>query len=86
MPALCEVGLDPELWRMTVEQVHSPEDMRGYVVRALAAQAAGTDLSFAVVHLAAGRVVGTTRLVNLAPEHDRRRRLEGLLTTARDRL
>jgi RimJ/RimL family protein N-acetyltransferase len=71
VPALCEVGLDPELWRLTVEQVHSPDDMRGYVERALAAQAAGTALPFAVVHLAAVRVVGTTRLANVAPDHDR---------------
>jgi RimJ/RimL family protein N-acetyltransferase len=71
VPALCEVGLDPELWRLTVEQVHSEGDMRGYVERALAAQAAGTALPFAVVHLAAARVVGTTRLANVVPEHDR---------------
>ena len=70
-PALCEVGLDPELWRLTVEQVHSEGDMRDYVERALAAQAAGTALPFAVVHLVAARVVGTTRLANVAPEHDR---------------
>jgi RimJ/RimL family protein N-acetyltransferase len=71
VPALCEVGLDPELWRLTVEQVHSPDDMRGYVERALAAQAAGTALPFAVVHRADQQVVGTTRLANVAPEHDR---------------
>lgn len=68
---LCAVGLDPELWRLTVEQVRSPDDMRGYVERALAAQSAGTAVPFAVVHLGQGRVVGTTRFANIAPEHDR---------------
>ena len=71
VPALCEAGLDPELWRLTVEHVGSADDLRGYVERALAAQAAGTALPFAVIHAASGRVAGTTRYANIAPEHDR---------------
>jgi hypothetical protein len=29
--ALCTVGLDPELWRLTVSKVATPDDMRRYV-------------------------------------------------------
>ena len=65
LPALCEVGLDPELWRWTVSRVRTPEEMRAYVEAALRQQAAGTALPFATVERAAGRVVGSTRFGNL---------------------
>jgi RimJ/RimL family protein N-acetyltransferase len=71
VPALCAVGLDPDLWRLSTEPVRSADDMRGYVERALAAQAAGTALPFAVVHQGGPRVVGSTRYANIAAEHDR---------------
>ncbi len=71
LPALCEVGLDPELWRLTVSHVGSAADMRRYVEGALADAARGTALPFAQIDLASGRVVGSTRLGNWAREHRR---------------
>src|SRR5690349_17336008 len=71
LPALCEVGLDPELWRLTVSQVATADDMRRYVEQALAEAARGVALPFAQVEVASGRVVGNTRLGNRAPEHRR---------------
>ena len=71
VPALCEVGLDPELWRLTVSHVGSVADMQRYVDAALADAARGTALPFAQVDVATGRVVGSTRLGNRAPEHRR---------------
>ncbi|MGZ8493037.1 MAG: GNAT family N-acetyltransferase [Gemmatirosa sp.] len=71
LPALCEVGLDPELWRITVSHVATPDDMRRYVEAALAARAAGTALPYVQVEIASGRVVGGTRLANWAREHRR---------------
>jgi RimJ/RimL family protein N-acetyltransferase len=62
VPALVEVGLDPELWQLTVNQVRSPADMQRYVETALGEQAAGRALPFATVDAASGRVVGSTRL------------------------
>ena len=71
VPGLCEVGLDPELWRITVSHVATPADMRRYVEAALADRDAGTALPYAQVEVATGRVVGSTRLANWAPAHRR---------------
>ena len=71
LPGLCEVGLDPELWRITVSHVATPDDMRRYVEAALADREAGTALPYAQVDVASGRVVGSTRLANWAPAHRR---------------
>ena len=32
---LCEVGLDPELWRVALSVIKSEEDMRAYIATAL---------------------------------------------------
>jgi RimJ/RimL family protein N-acetyltransferase len=71
LAALCEVGLDPELWRLTVSHVGSAADMRRYVEAALADAAKGVALPFAQIDVASGRVAGSTRLGNRAPEHRR---------------
>lgn len=63
--ALCEVGLDPELWRLVPYRVSTPDEMRGYIDSALEAQAAGTAIPFATVEIASGRVVGSTRFMNI---------------------
>jgi N-acetyltransferase len=64
--ALCAVGLDPELWRWIPFPVTTTEQMRAYVETALAEQAAGTSLPFAVIHQASGAVIGSTRYGNIS--------------------
>ena len=71
LDGLTEVGLDPTLWTTTTTRVTSREEMRSYVMEALAEQAAGTALPFATVERASGIVVGSTRFANAAPEHRR---------------
>lgn len=71
LDALAEVAFDPELWRWTLSQIHSRDDLRRYVEAALDGLAAGTTLPFATVDLASGRVVGSTRFGNYALEHRR---------------
>ncbi|HEX5580113.1 MAG TPA: GNAT family protein [Gemmatimonadaceae bacterium] len=71
LPALCAVGLDPELWRLTVSRVASEADMGRYVAEALAARDRGTALPFVTTLADDGRVVGSTRLANYAPTHRR---------------
>lgn len=61
LDALCEVGLDPELWRWTTAQVRDADDLRRYLETALREQAEGRALPFATVAKAAGRAVGSTR-------------------------
>lgn len=68
---LAAVGLHQSLWQFTTSHVASPDDMRRYVLDALALRDAGTALPFAVTLTADGTVVGSTRLANYAPEHGR---------------
>jgi RimJ/RimL family protein N-acetyltransferase len=68
---LCEVGLDPDLWRWTASAVRTPEEMAAYVEQALAWQKEGHSLPFATLESVTGRVVGTTRFGNWVPDHRR---------------
>lgn len=63
--ALCEVGLDPELWRWTIAQVLTPDAMLAYMQTALQWQHDGTALPFATVEQTSGRVIGSTRFMNI---------------------
>lgn len=69
--ALCDVGLDDDIWRWMTALVRTPDDMRRYIETALDWQAAGTALPFATVDLGSGRVIGTTRFANIEREHRR---------------
>ena len=71
VPALCEVGLVPELWRWTLANVRDPDDMRRYVEAALAMRRAGTGYPFATIERSSGRVVGSTRYCAVEPGHRR---------------
>lgn len=69
--ALWDVGRDPALWTYSTVPMTGRDDMRRYVETALAEQAAGTAMPFVHVEPAGGRVVGSTRFGNYAPEHAR---------------
>jgi len=69
--ALCEVGLDPELWRWTTSVVHSASDLRAYIEAARRGEAAGSALPFATVLREGARVVGSTRFGNIDRENRR---------------
>jgi len=71
--ALCEVGLEPELWRWIPTTIRTAGDLFRYIEKALGEQAAGVSLPFAIVERAGGRAIGSTRYMNIALEH---RRLE----------
>jgi N-acetyltransferase len=64
-PALCAIGLDPELWELIPYRVRTPEDMAAYIQTALDAQAAGSALPFATVNATTGQVIGSTRYMNI---------------------
>ncbi|MEQ1946788.1 MAG: GNAT family protein [Bryobacteraceae bacterium] len=69
--ALCEVGLDPELWKVTVDRVVDRDGMTSYIQRALDAQEEGRALAFATIDKRSGRVVGCTRFTNIDQKHSR---------------
>src|SRR5205085_2869961 len=63
--ALCEVGLDDELWRWTTSQVRTRADMRRYVQMALNGQKTATVLPFVTMLASENRVIGSTRFANI---------------------
>lgn len=73
VPALAQVGLDPELWRLQPTPIDSETAMRGYVEKALDDERRGTALAFAILDQASDQVIGSTRYMDIAPMH---RRLE----------
>jgi N-acetyltransferase len=70
---LARVGLDPELWRLQPAPIETEEDMRRYVASALDDQRREVSLPFAIVDRATNQVIGSTRYMEIAPQH---RRLE----------
>lgn len=71
IPALCAVGLEPELWRWTMTQIHTPEEMHSYVETALAEQRAGASLPFVTIERRTNTVVGSTRFGSINLDHRR---------------
>jgi RimJ/RimL family protein N-acetyltransferase len=66
VPGLTKIGLEDSIWEhMLYGEMRSENDMRGWVQDILSRP----DVSFAVIHLASGRVAGATRYLNIAPEH-----------------
>lgn len=65
LDALCEVGLVPELWKVTANIVEDREDLQRYVEKALTDQAKGIALPFVTMDKAAGKIVGSTRFGNI---------------------
>ncbi len=65
LDALCEVGLDEELWRWIPIQVRTREEMLDYIRLALDLQEKGSALPFATIQRSTGRVVGSTRYMNI---------------------
>ncbi len=62
---------DGELWNLSFTSVPEPDDTRGYIERALAQQAAGNRLPFAVLDSSSGRVLGSTSYHDIVADLDR---------------
>lgn len=70
VPDLTVAGQDETIWRyMPYGILKTEDDLRGWVREMLRRQAQGTDLVFAVIHLASGRAVGCTRYMDIQPAH-----------------
>lgn len=63
--ALCDVGLDESLWRLTANIVKKPEDLRRYVESALSDFEKGIALPFVTMDRAQNKIVGSTRFGNI---------------------
>jgi len=64
---LTAIGLDPEIWRLAVAVVRTPEEMRSYMESALRLQAERSSLPFVTIERSSGRIVGSTRFGNYDP-------------------
>ena len=67
LDGLCAIGFDPSLWALTTVRVGTPADMAAYIDGAQGP----SQLAFAVIHRASGRVAGSTRYMNHEPAHAR---------------
>ena len=70
---LARAAADGAMWESSVTTIPRPEGMRAYVAQALAELDAGVSLPFVTIDRASGKVVGTTRFMNIEAAH---RRLE----------
>jgi RimJ/RimL family protein N-acetyltransferase len=68
---LAEIGLDEDLWKWIPTPVRTLEEMSAYVQTALAEQANGSALPFALIERASGRTIGSTRYGNIERTHHR---------------
>jgi RimJ/RimL family protein N-acetyltransferase len=63
--ALSEAASDGALWEKQTTTVPRPEEMEGYVRKALGLQETRSQLPFTIVAIDGARVVGTTRYMNI---------------------
>lgn len=66
IPGLAEIGKGHDFWKyMLYGDMTHEADFRRFVVDLLAREQKGTDLPFGVIHLASGRIAGSTRYLNI---------------------
>jgi RimJ/RimL family protein N-acetyltransferase len=66
IPDLARVGLEEKIWHfMRYGNVETVEQLSAWVRELLDLQAKGTDLPFAVINLAKGRAIGSTRYLEI---------------------
>jgi len=63
-PALVAAAADGELWNLWFTSVPGKSSIIAYIEHALAEQAAGRALAFAVVDNSSGKIIGSTRFCN----------------------
>jgi RimJ/RimL family protein N-acetyltransferase len=70
VPGLTAIGLNDDIWQnMPYGLLKSEADILKWVRGILGLASHGTDLPFAVIHLATGRCAGATRYLEIHPEH-----------------
>jgi RimJ/RimL family protein N-acetyltransferase len=66
---LTEAAAGPEIWRWMPYSPTSPESFSAWLEYALAESAAGREGAFATIDRASGRAIGSSRYMELRPEH-----------------
>ncbi|CAN5677251.1 GNAT family N-acetyltransferase [soil metagenome] len=65
VPALARVGCDPSIWNWIPTPVPDADAMHAWVALALADQARGLALPFAIIDVASGELIGSSRYGNI---------------------
>ena len=73
VPGLLAAATNPATWTWLFGRLDDESRLRAWLADALRARDAGTEIPFATLDAAAGRVVGSTRYLAIVPAH---RRLE----------
>lgn len=68
---LARVAFDPSIWRWTIARPIDETGLAAWLDTALANASTGIERPFATIDLASGRAVGSTRFLNIVPEHKR---------------
>lgn len=69
--ALVAAANDGLLWRLPFTVVPSEQTMPEYLKYSIERQAEGREISYVIFHLASGRIIGSTRYLNIVPAHKR---------------
>ena len=66
---LLAAGNDATIWTYLMEHPKNLDEMRGLIQRALLSQRSGRELPFAIVEVASGRAIGSTRYEDILSAH-----------------
>jgi N-acetyltransferase len=69
LDGLVQVGLDPALWQWTLARPTDRDGLDGWMATAMANRAAGAELPFVTIDRASARPIGSSRYLNIVPEH-----------------
>ena len=67
--ALAEIAFDPALWRLSTVMVATEADLHAYIDAALAQQEAGVALPWVTREKSSGKIIGSTRFMDIQPTH-----------------
>jgi RimJ/RimL family protein N-acetyltransferase len=71
LDGLAQVAFDPALWQYTLARPVDAVGLDAWIGAALDNAEAGLEVPFATIEQATGRPVGSTRYLNIVPEHRR---------------
>jgi RimJ/RimL family protein N-acetyltransferase len=69
LAGLEEIAYDERIWRYMTTRVKTRDDLRGWLEAALHDKAAGTSLPWVTILKSEGRVIGSTRFIDLDQRH-----------------
>lgn len=69
VPELAQIAFEPSIWKWTQRRVTTDEELRAFVDIALQEASAGKSIPWVSRSKASGLLAGSTRLMDLVPEH-----------------